>query len=730
MRQAYGATIHCALSLSLLLVFISSPLLDKASAQDENLLKNPSFEESSLGPTGWTIEKKRAAKGRIEIVNQAHSGRNALKLSPNNQNTSIDVAKDPLGIAQGLPAQQFSGKQLYVSGWLGAEGEARAIIMLILLRPGLPEEVHVEVAATQGYVYRESVLAVPKNEKLTAIVLLCMVGGTSGAAYFDDLRLSTIAPPSDGSKKDGSSATGTTQKILPPSNPAAAAITVDAGREIRRIPANLYGANTEWIWNSNGMWDEGRNAFNPQIIQMSKTAGISLIRFPGGILSDFYSWRDGVGPRANRRETEHSPRGPYSRHNVGTDEILNFAQQTGAKLLLTANIVTGTPEEAADWVKYVDGKGQGQLVEYWELGNESYIKDNSPHNRPATMTPSQYIKKYQEFARAMRGADPKIKLAAISDANFHYTGTGYPGWTDEILRAIGTDVDFLAVHNAYAPLMWEDKGWDVRTVYRALLAAPVLIEKSFDELNDSIRANAPQRASHIQLLVTEWGTYYSNVDPRGRWVDHGKTLGSALFDASTLNVFLRTPNVAAATFYQLFDQLSMGMIGMREGQFTPKPSYYVFEMYTHHFGDRLIASSTESPTFDSFTSIGRVGAVRNVPYLDVVASLSADRKMLYLMVVNKQFDEQIPAKAKLNGCEPKGNATVWTLDGTAIDANTGTELFQGAGVRWASEASESRFDKGGPNEISLHSTILNIAAPIFEYTFPPHSLTSLEIPCQ
>ena len=43
--------------------------------------------------------------------------------------------------------------------------------------------------------------------------------------------------------------------------------------------------------------------------------------------------------------------------------------------------------------------------------------------------------------------------------------------------------------------------------------------------------------NEIGLAVTEWGPWFQ-VDPQGRYTDHVKTLGSALYVASTLKVFV------------------------------------------------------------------------------------------------------------------------------------------------------------------------------------------------
>jgi hypothetical protein len=165
----------------------------------------------------------------------------------------------------------------------------------------------------------------------------------------------------------------------------------------------------------------------------------------------------------------------------------------------------------------------------------------------------------------------------------------------------------------------------------------------------------------------------------------------------------------------------------QEGQFAPTAPYYALQMYTRHFGETLVESSSTSPTYDSI-AVGMADRVIDVPYLDVVSSLSGDGKTLYLLAINKHFDEPIRAKIALDGFKPDGGGSVWTLNGTGIDANTGTRLPRGPEYGRPIEAQPNpRFSKGGPGEVTLSSQPLQGASAAFEFTFPAHSVTSLEI---
>jgi alpha-L-arabinofuranosidase len=698
------------------------------SGADGNIIINGSFEESGAGtPAGWNLEKKVAHKGRADVVSDyAHSGRFSLKLSPNGNNQPSGIGNNPFGLGQAFPGSGVRGKKFYVSAWMHAEGGATAILgAYVVLRSGglVPTEVR-QSSGEQGPVQRHDIAVVPNRSDVLALVIGCIVEGTSGAAYFDDVRVSMDSP---------SAPPATTTTASQPSN-LTATITVAADQEIRRIPREVYGTNLEWIWDGNGIWDATRRGFQPEILRLSRELATTLYRFPGGMFADFYHWKDGIGPQESRPERPHIPGGPKSVHRFGTDEALAFAEQAGGKLMITVNIITGTPQEAAEWIRYANRQtlntGSKPRVEFWEVGNESYVTGDMGAQKAALLTPSRYAARFLEFARAMRAADPSIKIGAIGDENFGTVAPlRRPNWTEELLRTAGQEIDFLALHNAYSPGIFIDKGWDVRTVYRAMLASPELIRKSLDEVSRKIEQIAPARAGKIRIAVTEWGPLFQ-AEPNGRLLDHVKTLGSGLFVASTLKVFLENPLVEIANFFKLVDSLWMGWIGPRGGAYLPKGPYFALQMFTVHFGSELVRSTATSPGFDNPSDVGTVSVVSGAPYLDVVASRSSDRRIVYVLAINKHLDRPILARITLHGFKPAGAGTAWVLNGTGTDANTGTELFKAPGITWAKQAMvepNPRFDRGGPDEIRITSAPLQRVAGEFEYTFAPHSVTSLEI---
>jgi len=699
---------------------------DAAAATTGNLIGNPGFEQPGNGiPPLWISEQQVRHKGRV-LVRRLPDGNRVVTLQPNAQNIPEEQDSHPLSVGQVFNLAKnpgLRGATLYLSARMGASKPATARMRLIAIRKGGALIARVlEQGNSEGKLAEHSgTMKLPDDDKTLVVILGLDAVGTSGDVSFDDVYLGTR--PREAPKAAA--------KAIPGGHSGMADIQLDASHVLRQIPNTLYGVNIEWIWDGNGIWDGKKDALNPDIVQLARELHPTLMRFPGGIFADFYHWRDGIGPRDKRPVTAHMPGGPKSKHNFGTDEALKFARSAGSELMITVNISTGTPEEAVAWLRYVNHPDKTQAeparVKYWEIGNENYYYGETPYLKQSGLDSKQYAKRFLKFAQAMKKADPRIKLLAVAQESYEKNFKPiHPDWIPELLSRDGHLIDYLALHNGYVPGLEHDSGQNLRTVYAAMLAAPIQLRRSLDRVQAQIRRYAPKQASRIKLAITEWAPSFQ-IALNGRFLDHPKTLGSALFVASNLKNYIEDPDVEIADYFKLSGRLWQGMIGMRNGKFIPKATYYAFRMYRDHFGSLLVASKTQSPTFNS-SAVGYVPALQNVPYLDVVSSLSSNGKKLYIMVINKNFDHAIKARIRIAGFAPKSRGSTFTLTGMGIDANTGTELFKAPGVKWAPQAVDKldqRFNKGAPGEITLKKTPINHVKPDLEYTFAKHSVTAI-----
>ncbi|MEL7088731.1 MAG: alpha-L-arabinofuranosidase, partial [Planctomycetota bacterium] len=392
-------------------------------------------------------------------------------------------------------------------------------------------------------------------------------------------------------------------------------IVVRPDAVIAPVREQVFGTNVEWIRNANDLWDPKRGEIDQEILAMGRSAGIAGIRFPGGVWSDAYTWTDGVGPVANRPKTPHVPGDKeQSQHVIGTDEIAAIARDWGAKLILTVNVGNGEPEDAGAWAAYVRDTHGADLVDFWEIGNELYMKGDLSGG---FMEPEAYAEKVRAFAAAIRAEIPDARISAIGLVNRgRYNFNAHRDWNEVVLRETADIIDLYAVHNAYAPIVVTERMREGARVYQAMMAAPDLIAENLRETRTTMDKAG---AGNVEIAITEWGPMFT-IDPRNAYFDHVKTLGSAVFVARTLNTFLRDPAVVSAQFFKLSDVLNSGWIGRDgAGGHRATPALLAFGLYADALAGSVVEIDRLGPSF-RVRSTGYVGSVDDAAVVDALAT--------------------------------------------------------------------------------------------------------------
>lgn len=494
---------------------------------------------------------------------------------------------------------------------------------------------------------------------------------------------------------------------------------VDASREIRRIPRALFGTNLEWFNYANGMSLDG--TMDPVWPTLMREQGLHHLRFPGGTLADFYHWKDGIGPQSKRPVREHPTDDGRSPNVFGTPELLRLAKATDTVPLITVNAGTGTAAEAAEWVAYcnqpdhplraADGLPSPANVTLWEIGNELYLPGNPTDKKITTVAPEVYANRFVEFASAMRKVDPSIKLMAIATANSTTVSLPYPRWTETLLKKAGAEIDWVAVHNAYFPMTMLQPDVPLNELYRGLWASPEAVDASLKDLVGLIERHESKR--RIEIAVTEWGTLFSFHRSQ---IDHVKTLGSAVYLARLMQVFLKEPRVTLASYFKFSDRTFMGWVAYDH---RPKVPYHVVKLFARHFGTVLVDANIESPTYD----IGPVGvapAANNVPELTVVASRDDSRSRLYINIVNRSWETIHQVKFDLGSFSAADEAKTYTLSSPGPTDHNGRDMAPEVPPEFYNEPPLSR-DFAGP--IKIESGTIKKSEGIL---VPPYSIVTVE----
>jgi alpha-N-arabinofuranosidase len=700
--------------LALIIAVLLMPLAGPHS-EAQSLSVNGDFARGGNPPAGWYLDKEAAEKGTIRLsAPPAGISGQVLELAPDARNIP---SEKPLALGQMLPAGLIRGHSLEISAELAENDGAHAVLIAAIVRSDGVTKVLQLRASGAAFAVQRGRLSVPDDSAIQGLILVLSAEGTVGSARFAAVRVesaaSEVAPAQAAARE--------------PSSDIPAQVRIDIAHPLRTIPRELFGTNIEVIRDANGLWDGRNERLDPQLVSLARDLGPSLIRFPGGGWSDAYDWRNGIGPQAKRIAAPTSPGSPeINRNNFGTDEALAFAVAIGGHLLVTVNVASGTAELAAEWVRYVNGEGgrasRAGRVTYWEIGNEPYIKGDL---MGAHMPPERYADRVIDFAAAMRAVDPGIKIAAVGLHNFgRYRLNSHNDWNEVVLRRAGAAIDLLTVHDGYAPLVGNGRGLDPTEVYTAMWAAPKLIRQNLEDTWHDVERFAPDQAHRIGLGVTEWAPSFA-VDPASPWIDHTKTLGSAVFVASMLKVFAEDPHLLLANFFKLNEGAHMGWIGRRGGAWVPTAPYDAFRMVSREMGSRLLTSTVDVAHYDS-PAAGAVSRVSDVPYLDVLATAADGGNSITALLINKHMTAAISARVVLAGCTGVATLHTETLTGDAADANSGTELPQLPGLKWAVQqrlGPQGRFDRGGEGEIRLDRGQVADPGPEVTVRVPPHSVT-------
>ncbi|MFX1391913.1 MAG: LamG-like jellyroll fold domain-containing protein, partial [Promethearchaeota archaeon] len=264
-------------------------------------------------------------------------------------------------------------------------------------------------------------------------------------------------------------------------------IYINASKIIRELPSDIFGSNIQYIEHGDGILDPETHLFRNGIVEKAKATNISTIRFPGGGHADVYHWWYGIGPVDSRPNGTNYFTGENVSNDYGIDEHYDFCQNIGAKPTITVNFGTGTPQEAANWVEYCNGKVPtsgtgGWTPDLWK-GNESadpgyfaWLRDYYGHSEPYNITKwevgnevyndwtnnynaTEYAMRFLDYNQSMKAVDPTIKIAAIGyeDADGIW-GTDSAPWNQEVARIAGNAMDALHIHT-YIPV--DEDGYTV-----------------------------------------------------------------------------------------------------------------------------------------------------------------------------------------------------------------------------------------------------------------------------
>lgn len=393
--------------------------------------------------------------------------------------------------------------------------------------------------------------------------------------------------------------------------PVAGALFVDPAANLGDISPLLRGSN-------HGPWV----AVPANMLDATYNAEIAVIRFPGGAWGDRNTLKD-----------------------YQIDAFMDLCRNIGAEATISVNLRDGTPEQAAELVRYVNiTKKYG--VTYWAIGNEPSLYAQEVGEGAYGV--ADYNRDFREFAKAMKAVDPSIQLmgpeihqyavnpdARLKDAN------GLD-WMDEFLKANGDLVDVVTFHRyPFGTSITPD---DLR-----------LNAREWDDLVIALRGRIHALTGRdIPIALTEVSTHYN---PAVGGIATPDSHFSAVWLADVFGQMV-AQDVLIFNHWMLASsgggQGGWGMVGRG----VLRPSYYVYALYAQFGSQRIYAAS----------------GIENVS----IYAAKREDGALTLMIVNLN-DESARAPLQVAGQSP-ASAQLLLLDPTHSAEDMGVVSLPADGV--------------------------------------------------
>lgn len=472
--------------------------------------------------------------------------------------------------------------------------------------------------------------------------------------------------------------------------------TTDDGR----IGIEVRGSGTVWIDSASLMPADNFHGMRMDVIQASKPLRIPVLRYPGGCFADAYHWKDGIGERDKRPERWSIFWNEWEPNDFGFDDFMLFAKEVGFDPQMTLNALTGSAEEAAQWVQYSNGSmdtPMGRLraanghpdpygIKLWAVGNES--QEHCSDEYIGRNDPKSYAQQYKDYGTLIAKEDPTVELIAVG------AGPGPLKWNHDLLDAMPTLPPLLGVsiYTGEGRRMddFDTKIMDLDHFYKHVVAEPLDFDRELEHVIESVGKHMP--TDRPLIAVTEFQAWWLTEK-----VDEDFRLCDALYLAGVYHsLFRHSRQVAMAEIESLLNV--QGIIEANQTSLKLTPEYFASLLYREHTGKTVLATTTQSPAV-SFNP--------KLPTLDAIATESADKHTLYLAVINRAESTEMPASLRITGWQPHAGSTahVYELNGN-------------------SKVAANPF--GSSANVNIRSKNLRLAGAEINYRFPAHSVTIIE----
>ena len=348
-----------------------------------------------------------------------------------------------------------------------------------------------------------------------------------------------------------------------------------------------------------GVWNPVKSLPAPEFVELAREAGLTSMRWPGGVQARYANWKLMVGPLETR-----------PRQQFGLPEFLEYCSAINAVPVITLPATRETIKSASDLVAYLnleyetgstsqrsawpkrrydDGKSQPWNVIWFELGNETY---------DTYMAAEEYVDLYRKVRSAMKAVDSNVMLGAVIEE----TSNLEDGWGHTILSSLGDEIDYLVAH-AYTPDLWKGAVDHISAedVAMAALSSDANLEETLSMYIEAAGQHSIKQ--RIPIAITEFNGNYNLDKPH----PYRFTLFNAIHIADMLRVFLKPEYGILFTNQWLFANSYWGAVtgGLgKSKKITKQANHHIYHLYHEYLGDNFLAMDINS---DKMEFDGRLG---------------------------------------------------------------------------------------------------------------------------
>ena len=363
--------------------------------------------------------------------------------------------------------------------------------------------------------------------------------------------------------------------------------------------------------------------------------------------------------------------GTVENNRFGTHEFMDYVAQVGAEPYICLNLGTGSWTEAQQWVEYVNGTENTEIVQerkkngrdkpwgvkYWGLGNEMDGYWQMGHR-----TAEDYGKYALEAAKLVKLTDPSTKLIAAGASNFR-PGSDWIAWNRTVLDYLKDYADYISLH-LYVGNAAND--------FADFVASPIEMDQKIDILAGLISAAMSGRRDRLtgapstdgkQLYIAfdEWNVWYRarGDSQKGRRIlEEHYNLEDMLVVAGFLNSLINHADVVKiANLAQLVNVIAP-IFTNEKGLFL-QTIFYPLQLFANNVKGNSLTVLGEGPTYKS-------ARFPVVPYIDSSAAL--DGNALVVNIVNRHQTDALDVTIALEDKSFAGAATVAEVNGPDIKA--------------------------------------------------------------